>query len=336
MLPRDIEEIQAQIILGNTFHLYLRPGLEVIKEHGGLHDFIKWNKPILTDSGGFQVFSLGAMRKIKEEGVTFRSPIDGSKVFLSPEISMEIQQVLNSDIVMIFDECTPYPATHEEAQKSLQLSLRWAKRCKTHHHDQLKNTNALFGIIQGGMYEDLRDESLNGLLEVGFDGYAIGGLSVGEPKDEMIKVLDYLPNKMPHDKPRYLMGVGKPEDIVEGIRRGIDMFDCVMPTRNARNGHYFVTDGLVRIRNSKYRHDQSPLDPHCDCYTCKNFTRAYLYHLEKCGEMLASMLGTIHNLRYYQRFTQDIRNALDHGTFDEFVTDFYTRRGLEVPACPVD
>ena len=336
MLPRDIEEIQAQIILGNTFHLYLRPGLEVIKEHGGLHDFIKWNKPILTDSGGFQVFSLGAMRKIKEEGVTFRSPIDGSKVFLSPEISMEIQQVLNSDIVMIFDECTPYPATHEEAQKSLQLSLRWAKRCKTHHHDQLKNTNALFGIIQGGMYEDLRDESLNGLLEVGFDGYAIGGLSVGEPKDEMIKVLDYLPNKMPHDKPRYLMGVGKPEDIVEGIRRGIDMFDCVMPTRNARNGHYFVTDGLVRIRNSKYRHDQSPLDPHCDCYTCKNFTSAYLYHLEKCGEMLASMLGTIHNLRYYQRFTQDIRNALDHGTFDEFVTDFYTRRGLEVPACPVD
>lgn len=336
MLPRDIEEIQAQIILGNTFHLYLRPGLEVIKEHGGLHDFIKWNKPILTDSGGFQVFSLGAMRKIKEEGVTFRSPIDGSKVFLSPEISMEIQQVLNSDIVMIFDECTPYPATHEEAQKSLQLSLRWAKRCKTHHHDELKNTNALFSIIQGGMYEDLRDESLNGLLEVGFDGYAIGGLSVGEPKDEMIKVLDYLPNKMPHDKPRYLMGVGKPEDIVEGIRRGIDMFDCVMPTRNARNGHYFVTDGLVRIRNSKYRHDQSPLDPHCDCYTCKNFTRAYLYHLEKCGEMLASMLGTIHNLRYYQRFTQDIRNALDHGTFDEFVTDFYTRRGLEVPACPVD
>ena len=336
MLPRDIEEIQAQIILGNTFHLYLRPGLEVIKEHGGLHEFIKWNKPILTDSGGFQVFSLGAMRKIKEEGVTFRSPIDGSKVFLSPEISMEIQQVLNSDIVMIFDECTPYPATHEEAQKSLQLSLRWAKRCKTHHHDELNNTNALFGIIQGGMYEDLRDESLNGLLEIGFDGYAIGGLSVGEPKDEMIKVLDYLPNKMPEDKPRYLMGVGKPEDIVEGIRRGVDMFDCVMPTRNARNGHYFVTDGLVRIRNSKYRHDQSPLDPHCDCYTCKNFTRAYLYHLEKCGEMLASMLGTIHNLRYYQRFTQDIRNALDHGTFDEFVTDFYTRRGLEVPPCPVD
>ncbi len=336
MLPRDIEEIQAQIILGNTFHLYLRPGLDVVKEHGGLHEFIKWDKPILTDSGGFQVFSLGAMRKIKEEGVTFRSPIDGSKVFLSPEVSMEIQKILNSDIVMIFDECTPYPATHEEAQKSLQLSLRWAKRCKTHHHEVLDNKNALFGIIQGGMYEDLRDESLEGLLEIGFDGYAIGGLSVGEPKEEMIKVLDYLPNRMPHDKPRYLMGVGKPEDIVEGIRRGVDMFDCVMPTRNARNGHYFVTDGLVRIRNSKYRHDQNPLDPHCDCYTCKNFTRAYLFHLEKCGEMLGSMLGTIHNLRYYQRFTQDIRDALDNGTFEAFVEDFYTRRGMEVPPCPED
>ena len=336
MLPRDVEGIKAQIILGNTFHLYLRPGLEVIKQHGGLHGFMKWNKPILTDSGGFQVFSLGAMRKIEEKGVTFRSPIDGSKVFLSPEISMEIQHTLNSDIVMIFDECTPYPATHEEAQKSLQLSLRWAERCKKHHHDELNNKNALFGIIQGGMYEDLRDESLKGLLGIDFDGYAIGGLSVGEPKEEMIKVLDYLPNKMPENKPRYLMGVGKPEDIVEGIRRGVDMFDCVMPTRNARNGHYFVTDGLVRIRNSQYRHDQSPLDPHCDCYTCQNFTRAYLFHLEKCGEMLGSMLGTIHNLRYYQRFTEDIRNALDNGTFDEFVQDFYARRGLEVPPCPQD
>ena len=336
MLPRDIEDIKAQIILGNTFHLYLRPGLEVIKEHGGLHKFMKWDKPILTDSGGFQVFSLGAMRKIKEDGVTFRSPIDGSKVFLSPEISMDIQHTLNSDVVMIFDECTPYPATHEEAQKSLQLSLRWAKRCKTQHHDVLENKNALFGIIQGGMYEDLRDESLKGLLEVGFDGYAIGGLSVGEPKEEMIKVLDYLPEKMPADKPRYLMGVGKPEDIVEGIRRGVDMFDCVMPTRNARNGHYFVTDGLVRIRNSKYRHDQSPLDPHCDCYTCTNFSRAFLIHLEICGVMLGSMLGTIHNLRYYQRFTQDIRDALDNDRFDAFVEDFYARRGLEVPPCPQD
>ena len=330
MLPRDIEDIQAQIILGNTFHLYLRPGLEVIKQHGGLHEFIRWNKPILTDSGGFQVFSLGKMRKIAEEGVTFRSPIDGSKVFLSPEISMEIQRVLNSDIVMIFDECTPYPATHQQAQESLQLSLRWAKRCKTAHMEN-GNPNALFGIIQGGMYEDLRDESLNGLLEIGFDGYAIGGLSVGEPKEEMLKVLDYLPNKMPQDKPRYLMGVGKPEDIVEAVRRGVDMFDCVMPTRNARNGHYFVTDGLVRIRNSQYRHDQSPLDPHCDCYTCQNFTRAYLYHLEKCGEMLASMLGTIHNLRYYQRLMEMIRQALDEDKFDEFVQDFYARRGLDVP-----
>ena len=335
MLPRDLEEIKAQIVLGNTFHLYLRPGLEVIKEHGGLHQFMKWDKPILTDSGGFQVFSLGAMRKIKEEGVTFRSPIDGSKVFLSPEISMDIQKTLNSDIVMIFDECTPYPATRTEAQDSLQLSLRWAKRCKT-AHQEIENSNALFGIIQGGMYEELRDESLAGLLEIGFDGYAIGGLSVGEPKEEMIKILDHVPVKMPEDKPRYLMGVGKPEDIVEAVRRGVDMFDCVMPTRNARNGHYFVSDGLVRIRNSKYRHDQGPLDPHCDCYTCNNFTRSYLYHLEKCGEMLASMLGTIHNLRYYQRFTQQMRDALDAGTFDEFVTDFYHRRGLEVPECPED
>lgn len=330
MLPRDIEAIGADIILGNTFHLYLRPGLEVIKEHGGLHDFVKWDKPILTDSGGFQVFSLGAMRQIKEEGVTFRSPIDGSKVFLSPEISMQIQQTLNSDIVMIFDECTPYPATHTEAQQSLQLSLRWAKRCKTEHHNN-GNSNALFGIIQGGMYKDLREESLQGLLDIGFDGYAIGGLSVGEPKEEMIKVLNYLPHQMPAEKPRYLMGVGKPEDIVEAVRRGVDMFDCVMPTRNARNAHYFVTDGVIRIRNSQYRHDQQALDPECDCYTCKNFTRAYLFHLEKCGEMLGAMLGTIHNLRYYQRLMQGMRDALDTGTFDDFVSDFYQRRGLEVP-----
>ena len=336
VLPRDIKEIKSQVILGNTFHLYLRPGLDVIREHGGLHQFMKWNNPILTDSGGFQVFSLGAMRKIKEDGVTFRSPIDGSKVFLSPEISMDIQHTLNSDIVMIFDECTPYPATHEEAQKSLQLSLRWAKRCKTQHHDVLKNRNALFGIIQGGMYEDLREESLNGLKEIDFDGYAIGGLSVGEPKEEMIKVLDYLPEKMPADKPRYLMGVGKPEDIVEAVRRGVDMFDCVMPTRNARNGHYFVTGGLVRIRNAQYRHDQGPLDAECDCYTCQNFTRAYLFHLEKCGEMLGAMLGTIHNLRYYLRLTEAMRDALDQGTFDQFVQDFYARRGLEVPPCPQD
>jgi queuine tRNA-ribosyltransferase len=328
MLPRDIEAIGAHIILGNTFHLWLRPGLEVIKEHGGLHNFVQWDKPILTDSGGFQVFSLGAMRKIKEEGVTFRSPIDGSKIFLSPEKSMEIQRVLNSDIVMIFDECTPYPATYSEAQTSMQMSLRWAKRCKDAFEG---NPNALFGIVQGGMYPELRQQSLDGLTEIGFDGYAIGGLSVGEPKDDMIKILDYLPTRLPEDKPRYLMGVGKPEDIVEAVRRGVDMFDCVMPTRNARNGHYFITDGIVRIRNSQYRHDMKPLDPHCDCYTCQNFTRAYLYHLDKCGEMLGAMLGTIHNLRYYQRLMQMIRDSIEANQFDDFVTDFYQRRALEVP-----
>lgn len=328
MLPRDIEAIGAHIILGNTFHLWLRPGIEVIKEHGGLHDFVQWDKPILTDSGGFQVFSLGAMRKIKEEGVTFRSPIDGSKIFLSPEKSMEIQRVLNSDIVMIFDECTPYPATYSEAQVSMQMSLRWAKRCKDSFDG---NPNALFGIVQGGMYPELRQESLDGLTEIGFDGYAIGGLSVGEPKEDMIKILDYLPTKLPDNKPRYLMGVGKPEDIVEAVRRGVDMFDCVMPTRNARNGHYFITDGIVRIRNSQYRHDTKALDPHCDCYTCTNFTRSYLFHLDKCGEMLGAMLGTIHNLRYYQRLMQMIRDSLENDTFEEFVSDFYVRRGLSVP-----
>ena len=326
MLPRDIEAIGAHIVLGNTFHLWLRPGLEVIEAHGGLHAFMQWDKPILTDSGGFQVFSLGA--KIKEEGVTFRSPIDGSKVFLSPEKSMEIQRVLNSDIVMIFDECTPYPATFSEAQKSLQLSLRWAKRCKDAHAG---NPNALFGIVQGGMYPELREESLAGLEQIGFDGYAIGGLSVGEPKADMINILDHLPNQMPADKPRYLMGVGKPEDIVEAVRRGIDMFDCVMPTRNARNGHYFITDGIVRIRNSQYRHDMQPLDPHCDCYTCTNFTRSYLYHLDKCGEMLGAMLGTIHNLHYYQRLMQGLREAIELGQLDACVADFYARRGLPVP-----
>ena len=328
MLPRDIHAIGADIILGNTFHLWLRPGLEVIKEHGGLHQFVQWDKPILTDSGGFQVFSLGAMRKIKEEGVTFRSPIDGSKIFLSPEKSMEIQRVLNSDIVMIFDECTPYPATYSEAKVSMQMSLRWAKRCKDSFEG---NPNALFGIVQGGMYPELRQESLDGLTDIGFDGYAIGGLSVGEPKEDMIKILDYLPTKLPDDKPRYLMGVGKPEDLVEAVRRGVDMFDCVMPTRNARNGHYFITDGIVRIRNSQYRHDTKPLDAYCDCYTCTNFTRAYLYHLDKCGEMLGAMLGTIHNLRYYQRLMQMMRDALENDSFDDFVQDFYARRGLEVP-----
>jgi len=329
MLPRDIEEIQAQIILGNTFHLYLRPGLEVIKEHGGLHEFIQWDKPILTDSGGFQVFSLGAMRKIKEEGVTFRSPIDGSKVFLSPEISMEIQHVLNSDIVMIFDECTPYPATEQEARVSMEMSLRWAKRSKDAHGD---NPAALFGIIQGGMYEGLRDVSLAGLEAIGFDGYAIGGLSVGEPKEDMIRIIDHTAPKIPEDKPRYLMGVGKPEDLVESVRRGIDMFDCVMPTRNARNGHLFVTEGVVKIRNAKHRNDTSPLDENCDCYTCKNYSRSYLHHLDKCNEILGARLNTIHNLRYYQRVMQGLRDAIDAGTLDEFVQEFYEQKGLPVPA----
>ena len=340
MLPRDIHDIGADIILGNTFHLWLRPTTEIIDKFGGLHQFMHWDKPILTDSGGFQVFSLGAMRKIKEEGVHFKSPIDGAKVFLSPEISMQIQYSLNSDIVMQFDECTPYPATHDEAQKSLELSLRWGQRCKD-EHQKLGNKNALFGIIQGSMFSDLRQQSLEGLLDIGFDGYAIGGLSVGEPKHEMIEVLNYLPDDMPADKPRYLMGVGKPEDIVEAVRRGVDMFDCVMPTRNARNGHYFVTgnpdnQGIVRIRNSQYRDDMSPLDPECDCYTCQNFSRAYLYHLNKCKEMLGAQLATIHNLRYYQRLMAAIRTAIENDQFDEFVADFYGKRGQAVPALELE
>lgn len=335
MLPRDIEAIGADIILGNTFHLWLRPGTDIIDQFGGLHKFMHWDKPILTDSGGFQVFSLGAMRKITEEGVHFKSPIDGAKVFLSPEKSMQIQYSLNSDIVMQFDECTPYPATHAEAKKSLELSLRWGQRC-LNEHQNLGSTNALFGIVQGSMYSDLRQQSLEGLLEIGFDGYAIGGLSVGEPKEEMMAVLDYLPDDMPADKPRYLMGVGKPEDLVEGVRRGVDMFDCVMPTRNARNGHYFVTGdadntGVVRIRNSQYRTDTGPLDPECDCYTCQNFSRAYLYHLNKCKEMLGAQLATIHNLRYYQRLMAGIRDAIEADTFDEFVSEFYSKRGQQVP-----
>lgn len=330
MLPRDIHDIGADIILGNTFHLWLRPGMEVVESFGGLHDFIHWDKPILTDSGGFQVFSLGAMRKITEEGVAFQSPIDGSKVFLSPEKSMQIQHTLNSDIVMIFDECTPYPATPAEAKQSLELSLRWAARCKT-EHEKLGNRNALFGIIQGSMYEDLRMQSLQSLLEIDFDGFAIGGLSVGEPKEEMLKVLAYLPQRMPAHKPRYLMGVGKPEDIVEAVRLGVDMFDCVMPTRNARNGHYFVSgtaakNGVVRIRNSQYKSDQRPLDPECDCYTCQHFSRAYLHHLNKCKEMLAAQLATIHNLRYYQRLMADLRNAIENNALETFVADFYAKR----------
>jgi queuine tRNA-ribosyltransferase len=328
MLPRDVEEIGAHIILGNTFHLMLRPGTSVVKAHGDLHDFIGWQKPILTDSGGFQVFSLGDSRKITEDGVTFRSPIDGSKIFMSPEISMQVQRDLGSDVVMIFDECTPYPATTDEARKSMELSLRWAKRSKDAHGD---NPNALFGIVQGGMYEDLRKVSLKALVEIGFDGYAIGGLSVGEPKEDMIRILDFLPPQMPADKPRYLMGVGRPEDIVEAVRRGIDMFDCVMPTRNARNGHLFTSQGVVRIRNASHRHDTGPLDPQCDCYTCKNFSRAYLHHLDRCGEMLSSQLNTIHNLRYYQNLMAGLRQAIEQGTFVRFVDEFYQQRGEETP-----
>ncbi|WP_323847015.1 tRNA guanosine(34) transglycosylase Tgt [Microbulbifer magnicolonia] len=328
MLPRDVEAIGAQIILGNTFHLMLRPGTEVVKEHGDLHDFMQWHGPILTDSGGFQVFSLGELRKITEEGVSFRSPIDGSPVYLDPEESMRVQRALGADIVMIFDECTPYPATTDEARKSMELSLRWAERSKRAHGD---SPSALFGIVQGGMYPELRDISLRGLTEIGFDGYAIGGLSVGEPKEDMINVLDHLAHKMPADKPRYLMGVGKPEDIVEAVRRGVDMFDCVMPTRNARNGHLFTAEGVVKIRNAKHRHDTGPLEAGCDCYTCENFSRAYLHHLDRCGEILGSQLNTIHNLRHYQRLMQGLRDAIAAGELDGFVAEFYHRLGREVP-----
>jgi queuine tRNA-ribosyltransferase len=331
LMPRDVEDLGAQIILGNTFHLMLRPGTEVVKAHGDLHDFMQWQGPILTDSGGFQVFSLGKMRKITEEGVTFKSPINGSNVFIDPEISMQVQRDLGSDIVMIFDECTPYPATEKQARDSMELSRRWAARSKVAHGD---NPSALFGIVQGGMYEHLRTESLNGLTEIGFDGYAIGGLSVGEPKEDMIRILDHLPPAMPQDKPRYLMGVGKPGDIVEAVRRGIDMFDCVMPTRNARNGHLFVSEGVLKLRNAKYRSDTGPLDARCDCYTCKNFSRAYLHHLDKCNEMLGAQLNTIHNLHFYQNLMRDIRKALSEGTFDGFLREFYGRQGLEVPPAP--
>lgn len=331
MLPRDIESIGAEIILGNTFHLMLRPGTDIVQAHGDLHDFIQWDKPILTDSGGFQVFSLGDLRKINEQGVKFRSPIDGSPVEVTPEISIEVQRKLGSDVVMIFDECTPYPADEKTARESMELSLRWAQRSKDAHGD---NPSALFGIVQGGMYECLRDRSLEGLEEIGFDGYAIGGLSVGEPKEDMIRVLDHLAHRMPEDKPRYLMGVGKPEDIVEAVRRGVDMFDCVMPTRNARNGHLFTSTGVVKIRNAAHKHDTAPLDADCDCYTCQNFSRSYLHHLERCGEMLGAQLNTIHNLRYYQNLMSGLRQAIEQGKLSAFVDAFYSQRGMETPPLP--
>ena len=317
--PVELNEMGADIILGNTFHLWLRPGTDIIKKHGSLHGFNGWDKPILTDSGGFQVFSLGKMRKLTEDGVTFKSPINGSKVFLSPEISMQVQRDLGSDIVMCFDECTPYPATEKEAKDSMELSMRWAKRSKDAHGD---NPSALFGIVQGGMYEHLRKESLDALTEIGFDGYAIGGLSVGEPKEDMIRVIDHIGHKLPEDKPRYLMGVGTPKDLVEAVARGIDMFDCVMPSRNARNGHLFTSEGTIRIRNSKHKEDTSALDPNCDCYTCKNFSRSYLHHLDKTKEILGSRLNTIHNLHYYQNLMRNIRTAIEEERFEEFHQDF--------------
>ncbi|WP_457677104.1 tRNA guanosine(34) transglycosylase Tgt [Thiolapillus sp.] len=328
MTPEELEGMGAQIILGNTFHLWLRPGTEVIRAHGDLHDFTHWQKPILTDSGGFQVYSLGQMRKITEEGVHFRSPVNGSKVFMGPEESMAIQRDLGSDIVMIFDECTPYPATEEEARISMELSLRWARRSKEAHGDNLA---ALFGIVQGGVYTDLRQRSLDGLMEIGFDGYAVGGLSVGEPPEDRWRVLDYLADRLPGDRPRYLMGVGTPADIVEAVSRGIDMFDCVMPTRNARNGHLFTHDGVVRIRNACHEKDTGPVDPKCDCYTCRNYSRAYLRHLQRCNEILGARLNTIHNLYYYQKLMADLRQAIADDALAAFREDFYAARGLPVP-----
>ncbi|RYZ71887.1 MAG: tRNA guanosine(34) transglycosylase Tgt [Lysobacteraceae bacterium] len=324
ILPEHVRELGAEIILGNTFHLYLRPGLEVIGKHGGLHGFARWDKPILTDSGGFQVFSLAHRRKITEQGVTFNSPVDGSKVFLGPEESMHVQKVLDSDIVMIFDECTPYPATEDVAARSMELSLRWALRSKRAHEG---NDAALFGIVQGGVHPDLRTRSAEGLQEIGFDGYAIGGLAVGEPEHERNAMLEHMDPLLPVDRPRYLMGVGRPEDLVEAVARGVDMFDCVMPTRNARNGHYFTSTGTVRIRNARYEQDTDPIEPGCGCYACRNgFTRAYLRHLDRCNEMLGPMLGTLHNLWYYQKLMAGMREAIGQGRFGEFRAAFHAAR----------
>jgi queuine tRNA-ribosyltransferase len=323
MSPAELVDIGADIVLGNTFHLWLRPGLEVIEAHGGLHRFMGWDRPILTDSGGFQVFSLGALRKISEEGVRFASPVNGDKLLLTPEESMRIQRGLNSDIVMVFDECTPYPADEHQAAESMRLSLRWAERSKRAHEG---NRNALFGIVQGGMFESLRDESLAGLERIGFDGYAIGGLSVGEPKPEMLRILRHTAPRLPADKPRYLMGVGTPEDIVDGVMAGIDMFDCVLPTRNARNGWLFTRFGDIKIRNARHRQDTRPLDPTCPCYTCRHFTRAYLHHLQKVNEILGARLNTYHNLHYYLTLTRELRAAIGEGRLDAYVAEFRTQR----------
>ncbi len=334
MLPRDIEAIGAEIILGNTFHLFLRPGLDVIGEFGGLHRFIGWRRPILTDSGGFQVFSLAHRRKITEEGVRFASPVDGSPVFLSPEESMRIQRVLDSDIAMIFDECTPYPATERQARESMELSLRWAERSRL-AFDALGNPNSLFGIVQGGVYPALRRRSAEGLLQIGFDGYAVGGLAVGEPEEERNRTLEETVPLLPQLRPRYLMGVGRPEDIVEAVRRGIDLFDCVMPTRNARNGHLFTRHGVMKIRNARYARDTAPIDPDCTCYACASgFSRAYLRHLDKCNEMLASQLATIHNLHYYQELMAGLRGAIAAGRLEDFVAEFYALRRDDPRSAP--
>ena len=337
VMPQSLHDMGAQIILGNTFHLWMRPGLDVMKQFGGLHRFEQWHKPILTDSGGFQVWSLGEMRKISEEGVKFASPVNGDKLFLTPEISMQIQTTLNSDIVMQFDECTPYETkgrltTEAEARFSMELSRRWALRCKT-EFARLENPNALFGIVQGGMFEHLRQESLDALVEMDFPGYAVGGVSVGEPKDEMLRIMAHTPHRLPANKPRYLMGVGTPEDLVAGVACGVDMFDCVMPTRNARNGHMFTRYGDLKIRNAKHRSDERPLDETCTCYACKGvthedgtvsggFSRAYLHHLERCGEMLGPMLASIHNLHYYLNLMREVREALDEGRFTAFAEQF--------------
>ncbi len=322
--PQEVKDTGAEIILSNTFHLMLRPGAEIIRSHGGLHEFMGWSGPILTDSGGFQVFSLSSLRKITEDGVHFRSPVNGDPIFMGPEESMTIQRLLGSDVVMVFDECTPYPADYETSRASMALSLRWAKRSKIAHGD---NPSALFGIVQGGMYEDLRLKSLETLVDIQFDGYAIGGLSVGEPKADRYRILDFLVPRMPVDKPRYLMGVGTPEDIVEAVRRGVDMFDCVIPTRNARNGHLFTRFGVIRIRNSRYRNDSRPIDGLCGCYTCKNFSRAYLHHLDRCKEILGARLNSIHNLHYYQELMAGLRDSISKGELTDFILRFYQQRG---------
>ena len=329
MRPSDLRESGTRMILANTFHLMLRPGIEVIAPHGGLHEFMGWDGPILTDSGGFQVFSLGAMRKVSEQGVRFRSPLDGREVFLGPEESVRLQQQLGVDIAMIFDECTPYPVGEVEARESMELSLRWAERSRAAF---TSTSGALFGIVQGGMYESLRSRSLERLQEIGFDGYAIGGLSVGEPKEDMLRILAHLVPGMPVGQPRYLMGVGKPEDIVAAVMHGVDMFDCVLPTRNARNGHLFVADGVIRIRNNRYRDDLRPLDERCDCYTCRNFSRAYLRHLALSNEILGAMLNTCHNIHYYQGLMHDLRAAIGAGRLADYAAEFFEKRAQGAPA----